>query len=120
MQTFQQIFNQLVKNIKVELDDEFDRNFERKAFFTTAWKPAKINTIGSLMMRRGRLRSSLQSNIFGNNTITWKSDAPYAETHNSGGTITVTPKMKRFFWYQSRSREYPSVRCLKSNYPIFP
>jgi hypothetical protein len=29
---------QLLKDIKVELDDEFDRNFERKAFFITAWQ----------------------------------------------------------------------------------
>ncbi len=43
MKTYQQLFNQLLKNIKVELGDEFDRNFERKAFFNIAWKPAKFN-----------------------------------------------------------------------------
>ncbi|MBP9017629.1 MAG: hypothetical protein KBG17_07815 [Paludibacteraceae bacterium] len=45
MQTPQQLFLQLVKDIKVELDDEFDRNFERKAFLNTAWKPASISCI---------------------------------------------------------------------------
>jgi phage gpG-like protein len=102
MQTFQQHFNRLLRDIKVELDDEFDRNFERKAFFTTAWQPAKHNTIGSLMMRTGALRSSLRSRIIGNNAIKWTSSLAYADIHNSGGTITVTTKMKGFFWYRFR------------------
>lgn len=59
MQGFQQLFNLLLKNIKIELDDEFDRNFERKAFFNIAWKFAKRNTMGSLMVRTGALRKSL-------------------------------------------------------------
>lgn len=98
----QQLFNQLLKDIKVELDDEFDRNFERKAFFNTAWKPAKHDTIGSLMMRTGALRKSLQSQIIHNNAIKWQSSLPYANIHNTGGTITVTPKMKGYFWYRYR------------------
>jgi phage gpG-like protein len=102
MQNFQQLFNRLLRNVKVELDDEFDRNFERKAFFDTAWKPAINNPIGSLMMRTGALRKSLRSRITGNEAITWKSSLPYADIHNSGGTITVTPKMKGFFWYRFR------------------
>ena len=102
MQTFQQLFNLLLKDIKIELDDEFDRNFERKAFFTTAWKPAIHNTGGSLMMCTGALRKSLRSEIVGGNSIKWESSLPYADIHNSGGTITVTPKMKGFFWYRFR------------------
>lgn len=102
MQTFQQLFLQLVKDIKIELDDEFDRNFERKAFFTTAWKPAQRNTIGSLLMRTGALRKSLQSQIIHGNAIKWQSSLPYADIHNRGGSITVTPKMKGFFWYRYR------------------
>lgn len=101
MQEFQQLFNILLKDIKIELDDEFDRNFERKAFFTTAWKPAKINSIGSLMIRTGALRKSLRSQIIGN-CIKWESSLPYANIHNQGGKITITQKMKRFFWYRFR------------------
>lgn len=37
--------NQLKRNIlsdmRVELKEEFDRNFERKAFFTRKWKPRR-------------------------------------------------------------------------------
>jgi phage gpG-like protein len=102
MQTFQQLFNQLLRDIKIELDDEFDRNFERKAFFTTGWKPSIRNSTGSLLMRTGALRSSLHSAVVGNNAIRWTSSLPYANIHNSGGTITVTSKMKGFFWYRFR------------------
>ena len=101
MQTFQQLFSKLLKNIRVELTDEFDRNFERKAFFNTQWKPANRNSIGSLMIRTGALRSSITSSINGT-AITWKSTLPYANIHNEGGTITVTKKMKGFFWYRYR------------------
>lgn len=102
MQTFQQLFNRLLKDIRVELDDEFDRNFERKAFFTTGWKPAIRNATGSLMMRTGALRKSLRSQIVNGNAIRWESALPYADVHNGGGTVTVTPRMKGYFWYRFR------------------
>ena len=101
MQTFETLFKRLLKDIQIELNDEFDRNFERKAFFNTAWQPEIRSSIGSLMMRTGALRKSIRSKIDGN-TIKWKSSLPYAEIHNSGGTIRVTQRMKGFFWYQFR------------------
>lgn len=100
MQGFQQLFNLLLKDIKIELDDEFDRNFERKAFFDKQWHPAIRNTIGSLMNRTGALRKSLRSEIVGKDSIKWESSLPYADIQNSGGNITVTQKMKNFFWYK--------------------
>lgn len=33
MQQFETFFKTILKDLKVELTDEFDRNFERKAFF---------------------------------------------------------------------------------------
>ena len=32
------LFTKILTDLKVELADEFDRNFERKAFFGKAWK----------------------------------------------------------------------------------
>lgn len=94
----QQIIRDFIKDVKVELDDEFDRNFERKAFFDEPWKPTKIhNSQGSLMMRSGMLRRSIASTA-GADNITYTSSVPYASIHNEGGTITVTQKMKSFFW----------------------
>lgn len=100
MQGFQQLFNLLLKDIKIELDDEFDRNFERKAFFDRQWHPAIRNTIGSLLNRTGALRKSLRSEIEGKNSIKWESSLIYADAQNAGAKITVTQKMKNFFWYK--------------------
>ena len=93
-----EIFNNIIKDVKVDLTDEFDLNFKRKAFFDQSWKPTKgVNQRGSLMMRSGNLRRSVTSDIIGNG-ITFSSSLPYATIHNEGGTITVTSQMKKFFW----------------------
>lgn len=89
--------SKLLNDLRVELSDEFDKNFERKAFFNKRWKPRKHGRKGTLMMVTGKLRRSLRSSVNGR-SITWTSSEPYAAIHNEGGTITVTAKMKRFFW----------------------
>lgn len=91
-------FTDFLTDIRVNVMEEFDRNFERKAFFDQPWKNVKFpNRKGSLMMRSGALRRSLKSNVQGNLIRFWSSQA-YAGIHNDGGEITVTDKMKRFFW----------------------
>lgn len=89
----------LLTDLRVELLDEFDRNFERKAFFTKPWDNRKIGRKGSLLTVRGGggLRGSIDATT-GQNSVTFTSSLPYASIHNEGGTITVTAKMKRFFW----------------------
>lgn len=103
MQDFRQLFNLLLKDYQKELTEEFDRNFERKAFFDKQWKGAIRNNIGSLMNRTGALRKSITDNssINGNN-INWTSALAYANIQNTGGKITVTAKMRGFFWYKFR------------------
>jgi phage gpG-like protein len=84
-------------DIKVELSDEFDKNFVRKGFFSQSWKARKTGRRGSLMLVTGFLRRSLKATVT-ENGVTWTSDALYAGIHNEGGEITVTGKMKKFFW----------------------
>src|SRR5690606_4556700 len=80
------------------LMDEFDRNFQRKAFFDKPWVQTRVpNRRGSLMMRSGRLRKGMRSTVSGT-SIAFSNSEPYAELQNNGGQIKVTPKMKRFFW----------------------
>ena len=58
------------------------------------------------MMRTGRLRKSLLSPKVTSNGIIWSSSLPYADIHNNGGEIRVTPQMRKFFWakyYQTSS-----------------
>ena len=85
--------------MRVELLAEFDRNFERKAFFTTAWPARKRDGKGSLLLVRGGggLRGSIRASQMPG-AISFRSGQPYAQIHNEGGDIIVTAKMKRFFW----------------------
>lgn len=96
--------NNVIKDIKIELDDEFDRNFERKAFFDRKWVPLSKNyqpTGGSMLLRTGALRRSLRSRISGTALI-YSSSLPYSGLMNYGGTVrqdfVPTPKMRRWAW----------------------
>lgn len=90
----------ILDDMRVDLSDEFDRNFERKGFFSDKWKPrAYDNPRGSLLMVSGAMRRSTQGVVSGNG-VRFSSSLPYTALHNEGGKITVTDKMKRFFWYK--------------------
>jgi phage gpG-like protein len=95
-------FTNLLKDIKTDLKDEFDRNFERKAFFNEPWADTKMhNNRGSLMMRSGDLRKSIGASIdYGGGKILFTSSLPYASIHNEGGIIIVTAQMKKYFWFR--------------------
>ena len=88
----------ITQDLAVELADEFDLNFERKAFFTEKWASPKINNArGSVMNRSGNLRRSIKYNVR-DGMILFSSSLPYASIHNEGGEITVTAQMKKYFW----------------------
>ena len=88
----------ILSDMRVDLSDEFDRNFARKAFFSDKWRPrAHDYPRGSLLMVSGAMRRSAQGQVSGNG-VRFSSSLPYATLHNEGGKITVTAKMKRFFW----------------------
>ena len=96
----QDFIKDFINDVAVELTEQFDTNFTDKAFFGDKWADAKLhNSRGSLMARNNNLRNSIVNNwqIQGTD-ITWSSSLPYASIHNEGGEITVTEKMKRFFW----------------------
>lgn len=95
------MIKRILRDIQIELADEFDRNFERQAFFSETWKRRRspVRTGGHLLVDSGNLRRSVKSSIEGDSVV-FKSDLPYATVHNEGGSIRVTEKMKRFFWHK--------------------
>lgn len=98
----QNIIKNILRDIQVELTDEFDQNFERQAFFSQAWQRRKSpirNEGRAILVDTGQLRRSIKSRINGD-TIAFYTDLPYAAIHNDGGEIVVTQKMKRFFWHK--------------------
>ena len=95
----QKIIKYILRDIQVELTDEFDRNFERQAFFSEKWQRRKSparNQGRAILTDTGRLRRSIQSRV-ADAHIEFFSTEPYAAIHNEGGEIVVTDRMKRFF-----------------------
>ena len=65
-----EVIDQSIEDIRVEFDEEFDRNFERKAFFDEKeWPERKFDDgVGSLLQRTGGLRRSVGA---GNGGANW-------------------------------------------------
>lgn len=94
-----------MKDIRVEVKEEFDRNFQRQAFFNEKWKRRryKRDETRGILEAAGSLRRSIRAEIMeGNKGVAFTSSVPYARIHNEGGTITVTRRMKGYFWIKYR------------------
>lgn len=96
----------ILRDVRVEVTEEVDRNFERQAFFSQAWQRhhSPLRQGGHILVKSGALRRSVRSRSDAD-SITFYSDLPYAAIHNEGGTIRVTRRMKNFFWakyYETR------------------
>ncbi len=45
----QKIIARILQDIRVEMTDEFDRNFERQAFFSEAWQRRKARHVPEVL-----------------------------------------------------------------------
>lgn len=90
------IIKQILKDLKVELTEKFDRNFSRGGFFGKKWQCRGDGKVTHLN-NTGTLRRSIKSTINGT-TLTFTSSTPYSAIHNEGGDIVITKKMKGYFW----------------------
>lgn len=97
----ERILARCLSDIKVECDEEFDRNFERKAFFSDKWqrRGGAYHEDKPLLIDTGQLRKSVSSQIVDNKLI-YTSTLEYAGYHNDGATITVSKRMKGYFWHK--------------------
>lgn len=100
-QTIQKIIRTILSDIRVEMADEFDKNFERQGFFSEKWqrRVSPMRPGGSILIDSGTLRKSIKSRST-DTSVTFYSTLPYAPIHNDGGEIKVTKKMKRYFWHK--------------------
>lgn len=98
----------ILSDMRVELSDEFDRNFERKAFFSDKWKPrAHDYPRGSLLIVTGAMRRSTQGQVSGDG-VRFTSSEPYTSLHNEGGTGY---KMVRAHTRRSKKGKVYTVRA---------
>lgn len=107
----------ILSDIRVELGDEFDQNFERQGFFAEKWQRRKspIRGDGHILVASGDLRKSIRSRS-DESSITFYSDLAYAGIHNEGGEIKVTARMKRFFWhkyYETKDEFWKAMALMK-------
>lgn len=103
-------FIKSLEDIRVDLADEFDRNFERQAFFSEAWqRHASPRRNSHILVDTGQLRRSIHSETDTKKmSVRFFTDLPYAAIHNEGGEIKVTKRMIKFFWH----KYYESVGSL--------
>ena len=100
----QNAIRRIIAKIAVELGDEFDQNFQRQAFFSEAWQRRTSPVNGKYNILAGpqqTLRKSIRRKTDAGG-VSFTSDLPYAAIHNEGGQITVTQRMKGYFWHRYR------------------
>lgn len=95
------VLREILRDIRVELADEFDRNFERQGFFNERWQRRRSPSGKGrgILIQTGALRRSIKGKVSGG-AVEFESDLPYAALHNEGGEIVVTERMKKYFWYR--------------------
>lgn len=91
--------------IGIESVKHFKRNFEQEGFVdnnVSKWAARKTKRSGStnsqkVLSKTGELAESIDYKVAGDVVVIY-TDKPYAELHNNGGELTVTPQMKKYFW----------------------
>lgn len=89
--------------IGVEAVKHFKKNFETEGVpDVDKWASRKTLRAGGtnsqkVLSKSGELSESIDYKLEGDTVIIY-SDKPYAQIHNEGGEITVTPQMRKYFW----------------------
>ncbi len=109
----------ILNDLKKDLLDNFDKNFSRGGFFGKTWRKRRDGTATHLN-NTGTLRRSISAKVHGH-SLTFTSSTPYSVIHNEGGTITVTAKMKKYFWAMFKKtgkKEYKYMALMKTGSKI--
>ncbi|HUM50472.1 MAG TPA: phage virion morphogenesis protein [Chitinophagales bacterium] len=100
------LHNDIMDIIGVESVNHFKQSFEDEGFTDSSlekWKSRASKRLTrneqKTMSDTGELADSIDYKVNGME-LTVYSDKPYAQIHNEGGEITVTPKMRSFFIFK--------------------
>lgn len=98
------ISNNITTVIGVEAVKHFKHNFQEEGFDGERWPERRgaVRLQKKILTGQGsgdHLGDSIDYRVEGKTVIIY-TDKIYAKIHNEGGEITVTPKMKGFFWSQ--------------------
>lgn len=114
-QKFEAFRNTIPDKIAIQAVNFFKRNFELQGFVDNGldkWKTVSNPKDRSrkILSKRGNLKRGIKKIKADRNKVVVgvPSDIKYAALQNYGGKITITPKMRRFFWamYIQTKEEY--------------
>lgn len=96
------VLNDAPTVIGVLAREHFKENFNKGGFDNDKWAARKMRRPGGTngqtpLNQSGNLKDSIDYKITGT-SVTIYTDSIYAQIHNEGGTITVTSKMRKYFW----------------------
>lgn len=102
----QEVKRKILVVAQVEGQRFIQSNFDKQGFTDTgfeAWplRNPNLDAGRPILRDTSNLRGSITSKKNeANMEVTFSTDVIYAQIHNQGGEITVTPAMKKFFWAQ--------------------
>jgi phage gpG-like protein len=121
----QSVFDDFIKNclndVEVKWKELIQENFRRQSWHGEGWPPKRPypGSRAKTLYKEGLLQESVDPLAnHANQTIEVTSPLPYAALHNDGGEITVTAKMKRFFWamhLKAKGAKARGARAVKLN-----
>lgn len=122
-QKYEAFRNKVPDMIAIQAVNFFKRNFELQGFVDNGlnkWKglsnPADRSQ--KILRKRGTLKNAIKKIKAERNKVVVgvSADVKYASLHNYGGQITITPKMRRYFWamYKETGQEYYKAMALTS------
>lgn len=101
--------------IAIQAVNFFKRNFELQGFVDNGlqkWKPVSNpkERGRKVLSKRGTLKRAIKKFRADRNKVVIgvPGDVKYAAIHNEGGSITITSKMRRYFWamFKQTKQEY--------------
>lgn len=102
---FRELQRDILIGIGTETVKDVQNNFRNESFAGQAWEKRKYSparVIGKRVLSDTTvLKKSILYEIKGVERVVIGVDldkVPYAEVHNEGGTIPITPQMRKFFW----------------------
>lgn len=114
-QKYEAFRNKVPDMVAIQAVNFFKRNFELQGFVDNSlekWKTLSnpADRSRKILRKRGTLKNAIRKIKAERNKVVVGvgTDVKYAALQNYGGQITITPKMRRYFWamYKQTGQEY--------------
>ena len=107
MGAYLKVKSKMPRKVAVKAKNFFKDGFAKGGFTDESfqeWQKGISPLARKTMYNKGDLQNSIRSFQESEERVEVGTELHYAKIHNEGGTITVTPKMKKYWW--AKYREY--------------